>query len=360
MQSEGSLDPPLVAVHLAVGEVVSNSIVLAQTMSPLRHTIGFQGAHACRALGLWLTGCLYAQCQRFRVNKLSICRPNPGWQAWCSRHALRWVQEWCWRWTFFDTSIGKSHLLQESEHNRGMFCIIRRRVSAHRFHVVFPCTTSAPWWEWCQSASPRALIVLESILLLEILSLTRRFGDTGNLIVVYNTTYYDLEIRIEVLLRNGTGMDPQGCCWWGRIAPMTRMDKGGDFAVRALLHPLQGHWLCAQEGATGQWCAWFSSEFGQTRTGSWVILRTEFPCPKPLWCWSSSALLMQLGPREIGWEDRCVKSRFRLGALMTFRKSQMTLYIMICRETVYTTGPSKVATRYWQRKFCSFNGLFWV
>lgn len=33
---------------------------------------------------------------------------------------------------------------------------------------------------------------------------------------------------------------------------MTRMDKGGDFAVRALLHPLQGHWLCAQEGATGQ------------------------------------------------------------------------------------------------------------
>lgn len=168
--------PPLWLLYISLwARLWVRAFVQAQTMSPLRHTIGFQGAHTCRALGLWLTGCFYAECQRFRVKKLSICRPNPGWQAWRSRHAPRWVQEWCWRWTFWLISSSKSHPLGESEHNRGMFCIIRRRVSAHRFHVVFPRTTYAPWWEWCQSTSPRALIVLESLLLLDILSHTRRY-----------------------------------------------------------------------------------------------------------------------------------------------------------------------------------------
>ena len=62
---------------------------------------------------------------------------------------------------------------------------------------------------------------------------------------------------------------------------MTRMDKGGDFAVRALLHPLQGHWLCAQEGASGQRCGWWQESiwatFGYKQGQFHFILRTELP-----------------------------------------------------------------------------------
>lgn len=150
-------------------------------------------------------------------------------------------------------------------------------------------------------------------------------------------------------------MDPQGCCWWGRIAPMTRMDKGGDFAVRALLHPLQGHWLCAQEGATGQWCAWFLSEFGQNLATNKDRFMGHFAHRIAM---SKTSMVLKFKcfvdaawPQGDWLRGQVCEVQIQAGGVDDLWKSRMTLYIMICRETVYTTGASEIATS-------SFNGFF--
>lgn len=143
---------------------------------------------------------------------------------------------------------------------------------------------------------------------------------------------------------------------------MTRMDKGGDFAVRALLHPLQGHWLCAQEGATGQWCAWFLSEFGQHSATNKDRFMGHFAHRIAM---SKTSMVLKFKcfvdaawPQGDWLRGQVCEVQIQAGGVDDLWKSRMTLYIMICRETVYTTGASEIATSSFNVFFLCSNACF--